>query len=139
VSTFLNRPWIRFTRHYLEMVIVMLVGMEVLGAPIGLVVDLSHRPAAMLVEMALTMTIPMVAWMRWHGHAWRPCNEMAASMLLPALGALGLLAAEVVTDTTSLMVLEHAAMLPAMLAVMLLRRDEYSCAHGRHRVEAVAA
>jgi hypothetical protein len=131
VTTFLHRPTVRFALHYLEMVVVMLVGMAVLGAGARLFVDLSDRPAPMLVEMALTMTVPMVAWMRFRGHAWRPCHEMAASMLLPTFGALALLAADVVTDTGSLMVLEHTVMFGAMLVAMLLRRDEYTAhVHG---------
>lgn len=38
----------------------------------------------------------------------------------------------------SLMTIEHVAMLPSMLAAMLLRRDEYSGAHAHaaHRVQA---
>ena len=32
--------------------------------------------------MAATMTIPMVAWMRYRGHRWQPALEMAASMNL---------------------------------------------------------
>jgi hypothetical protein len=126
VTTFLHRPTVRFALHYLEMVVVMLAGMAVLGLGIRLFVDLSDRPAPMLAEMALTMTVPMVAWMRFRGHAWRPCHEMAAAMLLPALGALGLLAADIVTNTGSLMVLEHTVMFGAMLVAMLLRRDEYT-------------
>src|SRR5262249_40652232 len=93
MSAFLNRPWARFARHYVQMVVVMVVGMAVLALPLGVVVDVSHRPAAMLIEMTFTMTVPMVAWMRMRGHAWRPCNEMAASMVLPGLATLGLLAA----------------------------------------------
>src|SRR4051812_8829310 len=136
----LDHPGVRFARHYISMVVVMLVGMAGLIKPLDLVVDVSHRPAAMLIEMAVTMTVPMVAWMRVRGHAWRPCNEMAASMLLPALGVLTLLAADVVTDTDRLLVLEHAVMLPSMLLAMLLRRDEYTCAHRRrHGAEAVTA
>jgi hypothetical protein len=140
VSAFLNRPGARFALHYLEMVVVMVVGMGLLALPLDLVVDVSQRPAAMLIEMAFTMTVPMVAWMRLRGHAWRPCNEMAASMVLPTIATLGLLAAAVVTDSGSLMVILHAVMLPSMLVAMLLRRSEYTCAHGHHpQVEAVAA
>jgi hypothetical protein len=71
----------RFIRHYIEMVVVMVLGMFALGAPANAVVHTSGRPAVMLAEMAVTMTLPMVAWMRFRGHTWRPCNEMAASML----------------------------------------------------------
>jgi hypothetical protein len=140
VSAVLDRPGVRFGLHYVEMVVVMVVGMEVLDMPLGLVVDVSHRPAAMLVEMTVTMTAPMVVWMRLRGHAWRPCNEMAASMALPAVATLALLAAEVVSGSGSSMVLLHALMLPSMLVAMLVRRSEYSCGHGHHRrVEAVPA
>lgn len=41
--------------------------------------------------MAVMMTIPMVALMRYRGHAWRPCWEMSASMFLPTFAAIGLL------------------------------------------------
>jgi hypothetical protein len=44
----------------------------------------------MLLSMGLTMTVPMVAWMRYRGHAWRPTNEMAASMLIPTVVTMAL-------------------------------------------------
>ncbi|HET6505359.1 MAG TPA: hypothetical protein VFG42_01105 [Baekduia sp.] len=131
----------RFVRHYLEMVVVMFAGMLVLGVPLEGVLRLlgtssgaieDSAPAAMLLQMAITMTVPMVAWMRRHGHAWRPCNEMAASMVLPALAAMALMGAGAIGFGTA-MVLEHAVMLPAMLVAMLLRVDEYACDHAHHR------
>lgn len=120
----------RFVRHYLEMVAAMLVGMVALGAA-SLAVDLPDRTAVELVEMAVWMTVPMVAWMRVRGHRWRVCNEMAAAMLLPAAGALALLATGVVTDAHMLVMLEHTVMFPIMLVAMLLRRDEYT-GHDHH-------
>lgn len=122
----------RFALHYLEMVVVMVVGMEVLGAAVELVADIEGT-GAMLVEMGVTMTVSMVAWMRVRGHAWLPCLEMGASMVLPTLGTLALLGAGILEGAGALMVVLHAVMLPAMLAAMLLRRDEYSCHHGQHR------
>lgn len=130
----------RFTRHYVEMVIAMFAGMVVLGLPLegalrifgtssGAIED--SAPALMLLEMAIIMTIPMVAWMRHHGHAWRPCNEMAASMFLPTFAAMILMGTGVVGFSTA-MILEHTIMLPAMLVAMLLRVDEYACDHGHH-------
>jgi hypothetical protein len=122
-----------FIRHYIEMVVVMVLGMVVLGAPADALVHTSGRPGPMLAEMAVTMTLPMIAWMRFRGHAWRPCNEMAASMILPAAGAIGLLATGLVTGVGMLMVVEHAAMLASMLFTMLLRREEYTGHnHGQH-------
>jgi hypothetical protein len=127
-----------FIRHYLEMVVAMVVGMEVLSIPLDAVYDVSDRPALMLTEMAVTMTLPMVAWMRFRGHGWRASNEMAASMLLPAAGTLALLASGLVSDTGTLLLLEHAVMLPSMLVAMLLRRDEYTGHHHHHHAQVAA-
>ena len=87
--------------------------------------------------MAFTMTVPMVAWMRYRGHNWQPTLEMAASMVIPTLVAIALLAVDVASFGT-LMGLEHIAMLLGMLLAMLLRVDEYA-GHGHHSREAVAA
>ena len=127
-----------FARHYLEMWIVMLLGMVVLWVPARMALGESgvssaelHRdlPALMILGMAMTMTVPMIAWMRHRGHGWAASHEMAAAMMLPALGVVGLLAAGLVTDMGVLMTIEHVAMGVAMLGVMLARRAEYSHAH----------
>src|SRR3954466_9036761 len=103
-----------FTRHYVEMVIAMLAGMVVLGAPAGLVVDYGET-VPMLAAMAVTMTVPMAGWMRFRGHGWAPTAEMSAAMIVPALGVIALFAADLVTDAGALMGLEHVVMLAAML------------------------
>src|SRR4051794_1379791 len=131
----ITTPTRRFIRHYLEMVIAMFVGMAVLGAPAGLVVNYDDT-AQMIAAMAVTMTVPMAGWMRYRGHAWEPTAEMSAAMLLPAAGVLGLFAADVLTDVGVLMLLEHVAMFGAMLAAMLLRRDEYTRHHAPAEVTA---
>src|SRR4029079_3539727 len=81
-----------FVRHYVEMVIAMFAGMIVLGLPaeaglraIGssssdLRVD---APAVVFIGMALTMTVPMVAWMRYRGHGWRPWPGVAGAVFSP--------------------------------------------------------
>lgn len=120
----------RFARHYVEMIAVMFAGMVVLGAAVGRVAHIDGT-GAMLIEMGATMTIPMVAWMRLRGHAWQPCLEMAASMVLPTAGTLALLGAGIVEGAGALMVILHAVMLPSMFVAMLWRRDEYSGHHSR--------
>jgi len=87
---------------------------------------LEDSPAAGLSLMAFNMTAPMLAWMRYRGHGWAATTEMAASMVVPTVLAIALYAASVVTDGHTLMGIQHTIMFPAMLAVMLLRRDEYS-------------
>jgi hypothetical protein len=140
-------PTWRFIRHYAEMVAAMFLGMVVLGAPVGWALGAagsswselnSDAPALMLLGMAMTMTVPMVAWMRYRGHGWRANAEMAASMVLPTFAAIGLLAAGAMEIGTALVV-EHVAMLLLMLAAMLLRLEEYTHHHARTGAELAAA
>ena len=133
-----------FIRHYVEMVIVMFAGMIVLGVPgeaalhamgSGTSELRETAPATVFLGMGFTMTVPMVAWMRYRGHSWQPTLEMAASMVIPTLIAIALLGAGL-ASFAALMGLEHVAMLLGMLLAMLLRRDEYT---GHHGHEAIAA
>lgn len=67
--------------------------------------------------MTFNMTLPMVALMRYRGHGWERCGEMATAMGALALALLvlfwlGVLSAAVVLP------LEMALMLPATIAVM---------------------
>ena len=139
-----------FIRHYVEMLVAMFAGMVVLGGPAMLALGAAgvtsaelrgEAPAALLLGMGITMTVPMVAWMRHRGHGWRPSNEMGASMMLPTTGVIGLLGGGLLTDIGTLLLIEHVVMFPAMLVAMLLRRDEYThAAHGHRQAEhAVAA
>jgi len=138
-----------FIRHYAEMVAAMFIGMIVLGLPLEgalLAVGVSpsdlqnDAPAVALIAMAVTMTVPMVAWMRHRGHGWRASNEMAASMFLPTFAAIGLMAGGSVQEFHVLMSIEHVAMFPAMLVAMLLRPDEYTgAAHSHQAVQVEVA
>jgi hypothetical protein len=134
-----------FVRHYVEMLVAMVLGMVVLGTPATVALNAAGTsmadlhddlPALMLLGMAVTMTVPMVAWMRHRGHGWPASAEMSASMFLPAFGVIALLWSGLVEDVGALMLVEHVAMLPSMLVAMLLRREEYSGgvhAHGASR------
>jgi hypothetical protein len=132
--SFLTSPNGHFARHYVEMLIAMFVGMGVLFMPALLALGAagvssaelrSDAPALLLLGMGITMTVPMVAWMRYRRHGWRASNEMAASMMIPTAGVIGLLGAGIVGDIGTLLTIEHVVMLPAMLVAMLLRREEY--------------
>ena len=129
-----------FIRHYFEMLAAMFLGMAVLGTPALFALGAagvssaelrSDAPAVLLLGMGITMTVPMVAWMRYRGHAWPASNEMAASMLIPTAAVIGLLGSGLILDVGTLLAIEHLVMLPSMLVAMLLRREEYS--HGAHR------
>jgi hypothetical protein len=118
-----------FTRHYAEMLLAMFAGMLVLGGPLAAAGIDFDAPELRLLYMALLMSVPMVAWMRYRGHGWAPSGEMAASMFVPSLAAIALLWVGLVVDTGALLAIQHAAMFPAMLVAMLLRLDEYTGAH----------
>ena len=127
-----NRPILTkaFARHYVEMVVVMFVGMGLLALPArwawaGAGLDTADT-AGMLIRMGVTMTLPMIPWMLWRGHGMRPTLEMAGAMIVPTLGAVALLAAGALTGVGLLMTVEHVAMLIAMFAVMAARPEEYS-------------
>jgi hypothetical protein len=135
-----------FIRHYVEMVVVMFAGMIVLGLPGEAALQAmgsgtselrADAPALVFLGMATTMTVPMVTWMRFRGHRWQPTLEMAASMIIPTLVAIALLATGL-AGFSALMGLEHVAMLLGMLIAMLLRVDEYA-GHHHHGGEPVAA
>jgi hypothetical protein len=133
-----------FIRHYVEMVVAMFLGMAVLGIPAGWALTAvgtswteltDDAPALMFLGMATTMTVPMVAWMMYRGHSRRANAEMSASMFLPTFAVIGLLAAGLLTDTGALLIIEHVAMLLAMLGAMLLRPAEYLHHHAPAHLE----
>lgn len=130
-----------FARHYAEMVAAMFLGMLVLGLPAGWALGTvgsgwseltDDAPALMFLLMAVTMTVPMVAWMMHRGHGSRANAEMAAAMFVPTFAVIALMGAGFVTDVDLLMALEHVAMLLAMLGAMLVRPQEYRCRPGDH-------
>ena len=121
----------RFVKHYVEMLVAMFAGMLVIGMPLealGLDIDAIELE---LLWMALIMSVPMVAWMRYRGHGWAPAGEMTAAMFVPSFAAIALLWAGIVEGGHTPMMIQHVAMFPAMLAVMLLRRSEYT-GHAAH-------
>ena len=127
------RQTLRFLMHFGEMVLAMLLGMGVFAVvdnailiPLGFPY-LSSRfsPEAYALAMAVSMTVPMVAWMRIRKHAWRMSVEMAGAMIVPtvlliAICSIGLLPRAILIPGM------HMLMLPAMLAVMLYRWSDYT-------------
>ena len=126
----------RFLRHYLEMVAAMFVGMVALGAAGRGVLALAglqfpaQYPELAALEMAVTMSVGMAAWMRHRGHGWASTLEMAGAMFTPAVALFPLLWLGLIAGDT-LLLLEHLAMFPLMYLVMLRRRAEYGgSSHG---------
>jgi hypothetical protein len=120
-----------FARHFGEMVLAMLLGMGVLGGLSALVFalfgsSLSDQPGGFrIMLMGFDMTVPMVLWMSYRGHSRIRNAEMAASMVVPTLAA-AILAWAGALGTEAGLGLQHSAMIPAMLGVMLWRYEHYS-------------
>jgi hypothetical protein len=120
-----RRTW-HLVRHYLEMVVAMVVGMVVLG-PVHeyLWPGLDDRADVAALVMATDMAIGMAAWMRFRGHSWPAITEMSAAMYLP----FAVLLVPFWTGAVSggvLMTAGHVLMLPAMALAMWWRLDEYA-------------
>jgi hypothetical protein len=125
-----------FLRHFVEMLLAMFVGMIALGGITQLVFaaagsSLTDAPGSVRVLlMGFDMTVPMVAWMSYRGHARVRNAEMAVAMIVPTLAAAALAAVGALSSGAALGV-QHAVMIPAMLGVMLWRYDHYWQPHAR--------
>lgn len=117
-----RRGWLPFTGHFVEMVVVMLLGMSVLAAIFGM--PHTSPIEVQALYMAATMTGPMAGWMLFRGHSRRDTAEMSVAMFLPLVVLFPLLRADLI-QADAILNLEHLLMLPAMLGAMLLRRSDY--------------
>ena len=119
-----------FLRHLFEMVLAMMLGMFAGGAIFVAASGITAQDAiaghaiAWVSVMAFSMTAPMVAWMRYRGHAWSVCLEMAAVMVAPAIPLCILRMADVISG--SVCGAYCGLSLVAMVGVMVYRRDYYS-------------
>ena len=120
-----RRTW-HLIRHYLEMVVAMVVGMAVLGPVEALLwPGVDDRVDVHALVMATNMAVAMAAWMRFRGHAWPAIAEMSAAMYVPFAVLLVPYWAGVVSGS-SLLTAGHVLMLPAMALAMWWRLDEYA-------------
>lgn len=131
-----------FFRHLGEMVLAMVVGMMGLGAlERGILAaagtSASHvrdtAPEVVALVMAFNMSAGMAVWMRHRGHAGARIAEMTGAMFVPGLAAIALFWGGLI-ESGAILALEHVAMLPAMIAVMLVHRGEYSRPVHQHAV-----
>ena len=121
-----------FWLHFLEMFAAMWIGMAA-GRPVILAItglsstDQAYRlyPWQSVLSMALSMTVPMVAWMLFRGHGWRNSAEMAAAMLVPAIPFIILCSLHVLGGGPANGVYMMLSTL-AMIGLMVYRRDVYS-------------
>ncbi|WP_309133709.1 hypothetical protein [Cellulomonas sp.] len=129
-----HSPAVTFTLHLAGMAVAMVLGMLLLlpvvaavGGALGWDASTASVEATALA-MAVTMTLGMGVWMVHRGHGPRAVAEMAAAMAVPFVAGLVPYWAGALSGGDALLV-GHVLMLPAMVAVMLLRRDEYTHVH----------
>lgn len=129
-----RQAW-NFARHFLEMCVAMCIGVAMANVILGAassVTGLDVRqtaPVLTVAALAVFITLPMVAWMRFRGMEWRPILEMCAAgiIVVAAAAGLGLMSATLVSAGT-LCGLECVGMVIAML----FRYDLYSGRAGHH-------
>lgn len=129
-------------RHFVEMVVAMLIGMIVLGMVAQLVCAMlghsglfTHHVGLRAPLMAANMTIGMSVWMRHRHHGWPAIGEMAAAMFVPLAALIGPYLAGVISGGT-LLVGMHVLMVPCMVVAILHRRTEYAQDHRNHSTAA---
>jgi hypothetical protein len=113
----------RFWRHFLEMLVAMVVGMVALGP---LWPDLHGGTELHVLVMATNMTIGMAVWMAVRRHRWVAIAEMGLAMYLPFVVLFPPFWAGWMS-AGALFTLGHVLMLPAMVLAMLRRPAEYIC------------
>jgi hypothetical protein len=132
-----------FLLHFVEMSAAMMIGMAV-GMPIyraiaGISSAEQYRlhPVPSVSAMALTMALPMAAWMLVRGHGWRNSAEMAAAMIVPAIPFIVLAGLHLISGTACRAYMPLSIV--AMIGLMIYRWDMYSMpmrglwrGHSRH-------
>jgi hypothetical protein len=111
----------------IPLIVLFFVGAAQIGYPDLFV----QSPEVAVLVIGFILALPMLAWMRFRGHEWRPTVEMASTtivlaILLVGLGWLGILA------KTSLIEWMRTLACPVMIIPMLFRLDEYTAHHANH-------
>jgi hypothetical protein len=125
-----------FLRHFVEMILAMMVGMAIFGGvralldPTGFAAVLRDHLDARYLLMAAFMAAPMALLMHHRGHGWERTAEMVGAMVLPVAAAcllwrFGLGAVVPALSDEALGTVSHVAMYVGMLLVMLHRFSEY--------------
>lgn len=104
----------------------MMMGMGLLYAPLRMTIPgFSSYAALEALAMATLMAVPMAVWMRHRRHPSARVIEMVAAMAIPAFVLMTLYWGDVIGGD-AVRPAQHGLMIPAMLAVMLWRREDYS-------------
>jgi hypothetical protein len=145
----LGRQTWNFARHFLEMCVSMCAGGAILALLIfGAVPALfgspnlrEQFPELSLLAIAMSLTMPMAAWMRFGGMEWRPIVEM--SVVPIALAILWIAAVWTGLVPSNTLQVEFGQFCGiscvGMFVVMLFRLDLYTGRTGHHVAHAIQA
>ena len=144
----LGRQGWNFARHFLEMCISMCAG----GAILSLIVfgipalvgapDLRVQfPELGLVLVAIFLTLPMAAWMRFRGMEWRPIVEMSAVPIGLAIVLIGAVWVGLTPESSLQITFGSFCGIACvgMFVVMLPRLGLYTGRSGHHGAHAAGA
>jgi hypothetical protein len=134
------RQSMRFTWHFIQMYIVMGAGMAALAIGLGLLGhgNLGKRfPEFYALLMAMSMVIPMAAWMRLRmPHGWSRTAEMSAAMIIPT-GVLVVISSVGILPHAAALAWSMPLMTVAMLGDMGYRWRDYAQHHHDRVAESV--
>jgi len=82
------------------------------------------HPVPSVSAMAISMALPMAAWMLFRGHGRRNSAEMTAAMIVPAIPFVILAGLHVISGTACRAYMPLS--IAAMIGLMVYRRKEYS-------------
>jgi hypothetical protein len=135
-----RQSW-NFARHFLEMCVSMCAGGAILslivfGIPalVGAPNLREQFPELGLTLIAILLTLPMAAWMRFRGMEWRPIVEMSAVPIGLAILLIGGVWAGFAPDSTLQATFGSfcGVSCVGMFVVMLFRLDLYTGRTGHH-------
>src|SRR5215813_2615105 len=129
---------VRFVWHFVQMAIVMLLGMLPLGLILSAVGqgDLHTRsPEAFALVMMASMVLPMAAFMLIRGHSWERTAEMCGAMTVPSAVLLAGSLLGLIPQKAALSITGGGMGIPmwaGMVGAMLYRWRDYAQHHHSH-------
>jgi len=129
---------VRFVWHFVQMAVVMLLGM----LPLGLILaalgqsNLSARSReTYALAMMASMVLPMAAFMRIRGHSWERTAEMCGAMTVPSAALLAGSLLGLIPQKAALSITGGGMGIPmwaGMLGAMFYRWRDYAQHHHSH-------
>lgn len=133
------KPVGRFTLHLLEMCMVMCAGAIVLSVLFFGAAGLlgysnlpQTAPELSVLVIAVNLSLPMAAWMRYRGMAWQPTMEMSGATMVFGLMLIAAYWLDLIAKG-SLVEIQTSVACPLMLGVMLFRPRLYAGHHTHNR------